>query len=65
MLYVLQKMYPVCFHAKNLAEADKFCCVYIGTLENNLYIAGLCKSSLTKAEEYRIVVKNDTVVIFA
>ena len=55
--------YPVCFPAMNFTEPEKFRCIYIGTRENNPYIAELDKPTLTKAEEYRITVKNDTVYI--
>lgn len=55
--------YPLCFAVKNFPDADKFRCIYIGTKENNAFIAKLDGEHPKKAESYRILVKDGTVYI--
>ncbi len=55
--------YPICFPFENDGDYTNFRCFFIGTKNNNLYIAKNSKVQLTKPEEYCICVENDTVMI--
>ena len=55
--------YPVCVSDDNAENLSDFRRVCIGTKESNAYIAEMGKDALTSSEEYRISVKDDTVLI--
>ena len=55
--------YPVCRLAADFTPDESFRCVYIGTAENNPYIAKACGEPPTTAEAYRIIVRDDSVYI--
>lgn len=57
------KSYPVCFAYDCSGDYSQYRCIYIGTKQNNAYIAHHSEVHLTRAEEYCISVKNDTVMI--
>ena len=57
------KEYPVCVSDDCAEDLSDFRRIYIGTKENNAYIAENCKGTLTCSEEYCIRVSNDTVII--
>ncbi len=55
--------YPVCVCDGSGDDLSCFRRVYIGTRADNAYIRGLSLAPLTKSEEYRISVSDDTVTI--
>ena len=55
--------YPVCVCDGCREDLSCFRCIYIGTRANNTYIRELPLIPLTKPEEYRLLVMNDTIVI--
>lgn len=55
--------YPVCFRFDKAADYSAFRCFYIGTKQNNPYIAQNSPMQLTRPEEYGICVQNDTAII--
>ena len=55
--------YPVCVCDGSEEDLSRFRRVYIGTRADNAYIRKLPLIPLTKPEEYRLLVMNDTVVI--
>ena len=57
------KEYPVCVADDCAEEVSDFRRIYIGTKESNRYIAENGNGEWSSAEEYRISVKNDTVII--
>lgn len=57
------QQYPVCEKYSEHKENKDCFPIYIGTRDNNPFVAGGDPVPLTKAEEYRITVKNDTAII--
>ena len=56
--------YPPCFAFEEGAEmTNGYNCIYLGTAKSNPYIRRHSKGALSQAEEYRITVENDTVMI--
>jgi len=55
--------YPLCFPYDEGTDLSAYRCIYIGTRENNAYIAGVSAQRLTHDEAYRISVHGDTAVI--
>lgn len=55
--------YPVCFQYDPYADYAKYRCIYIGTRNNNLYIAQNAQMVPEKAEAYSILARNDSVII--
>lgn len=55
--------YPACFRFDEAFDTHGKRIFYIGTRENNPFIASLARENLTKKEEYRITVVSDTVYI--
>lgn len=55
--------YPVCFAYDSREDYSQYRCFYIGTAQNNSYIAETSDSQLTHREAYCICVRNDTVMI--
>ena len=55
--------FPACFSVEENFDKEEFLCIYIGTKENNKFIAEKSDKILTKPEEYAILVKNDEIVI--
>ncbi|MBQ3489386.1 MAG: hypothetical protein IJA86_02220 [Clostridia bacterium] len=55
--------YPVCVPDDCTEDLSAFRCIYIGTKESNRHIGKISGGSLYFPEEYRILVKNDTVTI--
>lgn len=55
--------YPICLKYGERNDLSEYRCIYIGTRENNPYIKAASQAALSREEEYRIRVKNDTVII--
>ena len=55
--------YPVCLAYDSEADYSAYRCIYIGTKEDNAYLAASGVEAPEKAEGYRIRVANDTVII--
>ena len=55
--------YPECIRYTDTADYSAYRCIYIGTRQDNPYIARHCPTPLTKAEEYHIVVKDGIAII--
>ena len=55
--------YPVCFRYGDAPDLSGFRCIYIGTKENNGYIAQNSTAALRHAEEYHIRVHCDSAII--
>lgn len=55
--------YPSCVSYAEHTDYSQSRCIYIGTKQNNPYIAQHTQSSLSSAESYSIVIQNDTVII--
>lgn len=55
--------FPICLHISDKRELSNYTPIYIGTRENNLYIADNTDSALEHPEEYRISVKNGSIMI--
>lgn len=55
--------YPVCIKYSDYKEQEEFRYIFIGTKENNPYIAKESKKVLTKEEEYCISVSNNRIII--
>ena len=55
--------YPVCFRYADAPDLSAFRRIYIGTKENNAYIAQNSKATLSHAEEYSIRVHSDSAII--
>ena len=55
--------YPECFAYDAAADYSAYRCIYIGTRQDNPYIAQRCDASLGKPQQYRILVKDETAMI--
>jgi len=55
--------YPVCFSADEITDLSEYRRIYIGTKENNAYIAQNSANDLSHPEEYSIRVHGDIAVI--
>ena len=55
--------YPECFAYDAGADYSAYRCIYIGTKQDNPYIAQHSDAVLDKAEQYRILVKDETAMI--
>lgn len=55
--------YPLCFAYDEKADFSAYRCIYIGTKENNAYIAQASSENLTRPEEYSLTVQEDTAII--
>lgn len=55
--------YPECFAYSAAADYSAYRCIYIGTKQDNPYIAQHSEVILDKAEQYRILVKDEVAMI--